>query len=152
MEKKNILALGLLVLALLIIVGGVYYLYTEREKDKAGNLDQKKLEELPPMEETGPMPYDDFLLTHKYVGNNTWNYEVTGTLPNPCYTVTIIPVVMESDPEQVRIETKIQEPSADEICTQVIQEVKESGTFSASENAEIVLDIELIPKDIIPKE
>ena len=77
MEKKNILALGLLVLALLIIVGGVYYLYTEREKDKAGNLDQKKLEELPPMEETGPMPYDDFLLTHKYVGNNTWNYEVT---------------------------------------------------------------------------
>ena len=59
---------------------------------------------------------------------------------------------MESDPEQVRIETKIQEPSADEICTQVIQEVKESGTFSASENAEIVLDIELISKDTVPVE
>ena len=59
---------------------------------------------------------------------------------------------MESDPEQVRIETKIQEPSADEICTQVIQEVKRTGTFNASENAQILLDIELIPADITPEE
>jgi hypothetical protein len=152
MEKKNVLGLGLLFLALLVIGGGVYYLYTEREKEMGGNQDQPELEELPPMEETEPMPYDDFFLTYEYMGDNTWDYEVTGTLPNPCYTVTFEPVVMESFPEQVMIETKVQEPSTDEICTQVIQEVEETGTFSASEEAEIILDIELIPADNIPVE
>jgi len=152
MEKKNIFRLGLLFLALLVIGGGVYYLYTQREDEIASNQDQLELEELPPMEETEPMPYDDFLLTYEYIGDNTWSYKVTGTLPNPCYTVTFEPVVMESYPEQVRIDTKVQEPSPEEICAQVIQEVEETGTFSASENAEIILDIELIPSDIIPKE
>ncbi len=152
MEKKNVLGLGLLFLALLVIGGGVYYLYTEREKEMTGSQDQPELEELPPMEETEPMPYDDFFLTYEYMGDNTWDYEVTGTLPNPCYTVTFEPVVMESFPEQVIIETKVQEPSTDEICTQVIQEVEETGTFSASEEAEIILDIELIPADDLPVE
>lgn len=152
MEKKNVLGLGLLFLALLVIGGGVYYLYTTRENEIAGNQDREELEELPPMEKAEPMPYDDFFLTYEYMGDNTWEYEVTGTLPNPCYKVTSEPKVMESDPEQVRIDTKIQEPSPDEICTQVIQEVKETGTFNASENAEIILDIELIPADIVPTE
>jgi hypothetical protein len=152
MEKKNVLGLGLLFLALLVIGGGVYYLYTEREREMAESQDQPELQELPPMEETEPMPYDDFFLTYEYIGDNTWDYEVTGTLPNPCYTVTFEPVVMESFPEQVIIETKVQEPSPDEICTQVIQEVEETGTFSASEEAEIILDIELIPAGDIPVE
>lgn len=152
MEKKNVLGLGLLFLALLVIGGGVYYLYTERENEMAENQDREELEELPPVEETEPMPYDDFALTYEYTGDNTWEYEVTGTLPNPCYTVTFEPVIMEGDPEQVTIETKVQEPSPDEICTQVIQEVEEKGTFRASEDAEILLSIELIPTDTIPSE
>ena len=152
MEKKNVLSLGLLFLALLVIGGGVYYLYTEREKESSDKQDQGELEELPTTEETEPMPYDDFTLIPEYKGENTWDYKVTGTLPNPCYTVTLEPVVMEGDPEQVVIETKIQEPSPDEVCTQVIQEVEETGTFSASENAGIILSVELIPTDTVPTE
>jgi hypothetical protein len=147
MEKKNVLGLGLLFLALLVIGGGIYYLYTEREKEIANNQEREELEELPPVEETESMPYDDFASTYEYLGDNTWDYKVTGTLPNPCYTVTIEPVVMESDPEQVSIKTKIQEPSPDEICTQVIQEVEETGTFSASEDAEIIHNVFLISPD-----
>jgi len=147
MEKKNAFGLGLLLLALLVIGGGIYYLYTERENELVENQDKGELEELPLTEEEEPKLYDDFTLTYEYLGDNTWDYEVTGTLPNPCYTVTFEPVVMESYPEQVRIETKIQEPSPDEVCTQVIQEVEEKGTFSASEDADITLDIELIIAD-----
>jgi hypothetical protein len=145
MEKKNVLGLGLLFLALLVIGGGIYYLYTERGNELVENQDQGELEELPLTEEEEPKLYDDFFLTYEYMGDNTWDYEVTGTLPNPCYIVTIEPVVMESDPEQVSIKTKIQEPSPDEVCTQVIQEVEETGTFSASENAEIIHNVFLIP-------
>ncbi len=152
MEKKNVLGLGLLFLALLVIGGGVYYLYTEREKEMAENQNQEELEELPPMEETEPMPFDDFALAYEYMGNNTWDYKVTGTLPNPCYIVTLEPVVTESDPEQVMIEAKVQEPSPDEVCTQVIREVEETGTFSANEDAEILFNIELIPTDTVPTE
>jgi flagellar biosynthesis/type III secretory pathway M-ring protein FliF/YscJ len=153
MEKKNVLSLGLLFLALLVIGGGVYYLYAQRENETASNQDQPELEELPPLEEEEEsFPYDDFLLTHEYVGDNTWNYEVTGTLPNPCFKITFEPVITEGDPEQVAVEGKIQEPSADEVCAQVIQEVKESGTFNASEDAVIILDIELIPADTVPVE
>lgn len=152
MEKRNVLGLGLLFLALLVIGGGIYYLYTERENELVENQDKGEPEELPLTEEEEPKPYDDFFLTHEYMGENTWDYEVTGTLPNPCYIVTIEPVVMESDPEQVSIKTKIQEPSPDEVCTQVIQEVEETGTFSASEEAEIILDIELIPANTSPTE
>ena len=151
MEKKNVLTLGLLFLALLVIGGGLYYLYTEEENEIAENQNREELEELP-LVEIEPMPYDDFALTYEYKGENTWDYEVTGKLPNPCYIVTTEPVVMESDPEQVSIKTKIQEPSPDEICTQVIQEVEETGTFSASEDAEIILDIELIPANTSPTE
>ena len=152
MEKKNVLGLGLLFLALLVIGGGVYYLYSGREKEIAQNQDQEELEELPPIEETEPLPFDDFALTYEYIGDNTWDYKVTGTLPNPCYTVTLEPVVMESYPEQVMIETKVQEPSPEEVCTQVIQEVEETGTFSASKDAEIILSVELIPTDTVPTE
>jgi hypothetical protein len=152
MEKKNVLSLGLLFLALLVIGGGVYYLYAQRENETASNQDQPELEELPSSEKVEPMPYDDLSLTHEYMGDNTWNYKVTGTLPNPCYTITTKPVVKEDDPEQVRIETKIQEPSADEVCEQVIQEVEETGTFSAGEDAEAILCIELISADTVPVE
>jgi hypothetical protein len=152
MEKKNVLGLGLLFLALLVIGGGVYYLYTERENEIVRNQEQQEIEATPPTEERASMPYDDFFLTYEYVGDNTWDYKVTGTLPNPCYTVTFESIVMESDPEQVRVQAMVQEPSPEEICTQVIQEVEEIGTFSAGENAEILLELELQPAEINPVE
>jgi len=72
MEKKNVLGLGLLFLALLVIGGGVYYLYTQRENEMAKKQDQPELEELPPLEEEEEsFPYDDFALTYEYMGNST---------------------------------------------------------------------------------
>jgi hypothetical protein len=140
MEKKNVLSLGLLFLALLVIAGSVYYLFTQRDIEV---VDEDPVDNDTPfvME---PLPYDNLSLTYDYIGENVWEYQVTGTVPNPCYEVSVEPQVAESFPEQVRVLTLVMEPSPDEMCAQVIQEVYEEGTFQASEEAEIIHGIELV--------
>ncbi len=83
----------------------------------------------------------EFRLESRYVGNSRWEYTVTGQLPNPCYNAEVDSIVAESYPEQVTVTVTIQEPKADMICTQVIQDFKYNGTFSASEKAEITLSV-----------
>jgi len=50
------------------------------------------------------------------------------------------------------VEGKIQEPLEDEVCAQVVQEVKESGTFNASKDTEIILSIGIATPDTVPAE
>jgi hypothetical protein len=78
---------------------------------------------------------DDFTLNTKYLGDNQWQYNVVGTLPNMCYKYSIDSIVRESYPEQVEIVLNI-EKSGD-ICAQVIQDINQTGTFTASEKAHI---------------
>lgn len=134
MEKKNVLTLGLLFFALIVIGGSVYYLYTtQKNADIADEIPADDDIFAPvSIEQT---PYNDLFLTYDYVGNNTWEFQVTGTLPNPCYEIFIYTQIAESLPEQVVISALIQEPSADQMCTEVIQEVSEESTFEASEDA-----------------
>jgi hypothetical protein len=134
MEKKKTLGLALLFLALVVVGGGIYYLYTQREEDV--------LEETPDdtvvVEEE--KSYDNLNLEYEYLGDNTWQYTVTGTLPNPCYEVETEAIVAESLPEQVTIRSIVTPPDEDEICAEVIQEVSEEGQFQASEEAAIIFE------------
>jgi hypothetical protein len=79
----------------------------------------------------------NFTLATNYLGDNNWEYTITGTLPNPCYEYTIDERVMESYPEQVEIVMNIEQTG--DICIQVIQEVEESGNFKASQEAQVSL-------------
>lgn len=135
MGKKNLLSLGLLLLALVVIGGGIYYFYTQREEDI--------IEEAPEDTDTvveEEKPYDNLNLEYDYLGENTWQYAVTGTLPNPCYEVETEAIVAESMPEQVTIRTIVTPPGEDQICAQVVQEVYEEGEFQASEEATIIFE------------
>jgi hypothetical protein len=136
MEKKNLFGLGLLFLALIVIGGGIYYLYTNREED---TLDEITTEdnESPVVEE---QVYDNLNLEYDYSGDNTWTYMVTGTLPNPCYDIETEAIVAESYPEQVTIRSIVTPPDEDEICAQVVQEVYEEGEFQASEEASVIFE------------
>jgi hypothetical protein len=87
-----------------------------------------------------PFTQENFKLETQYQGNSTWTYTVTGILPNQCYQVLIDSTVMESYPEQVNITAEIQQIS--KACTQAIQNVKEEGTFNASEQAKITFTID----------
>ena len=84
---------------------------------------------------------DNFSLTSTYIGNNNWEYTVTGQLPTPCHKADVQSLVAESYPEQVFIVITVKEPQPDIICTQVIQEFEYEGTFTASENATVSLDV-----------
>jgi hypothetical protein len=134
MKKKELFSLGLLFLALFLIGGGTYYFYTQREEDV--------LEETP--EDSSVMEeeksYNNLNLEYDYVGENTWQYTVTGTLPNPCYEIETEAIVAKSLPEQVTIRSIVTPPDEDEICTQVVQEVYEEGEFQASEEATIIFE------------
>jgi hypothetical protein len=135
MEKKNVLGLGLLLFALIVIAGSIYYLYVNREED---SLDKTFIEDTSPVVEEGE--YDNLNLEYDYLGDNTWTYMVTGTLPNPCYDIETEAIVAESYPEQVTIKSIVTPPEEDEICAQVVQEVYEEGEFQASEEALIIFE------------
>jgi hypothetical protein len=135
MEKKNVLGLSLLLFALIVIAGSIYYLYVNREED---SLDKTFIEDTSPVVEEGE--YDNLNLEYDYLGDNTWRYMVTGTLPNPCYNIETEAIVAESYPEQVTIKSIVTPPEEDEICAQVVQEVYEEGEFQASEEALIIFE------------
>jgi hypothetical protein len=148
MEKKNSLILALLICALLVIGSSIYYLYTQ----SAG---EEEIEEPQDndIEVTEPMPWDNINVSYNYLADNEWFYEITGTLPNPCYELTHTVIVDEGTPDQVTIEAFIQEPSEDEMCAQVIQEVNDGGEFQAEEDAEVIFSVELVPSRVeIPDE
>ena len=82
---------------------------------------------------------NNFKLESKYISENSWEYTVTGELPNPCYNASVDAIVAESYPEQVTVTVTIEEPDPEVMCAQVIQEFSYEGTFSASEKADIKL-------------
>jgi len=140
MEKKNVLGLGLLLGALVVIGGSIYYLYTTREED---TIDEIPVENLPVVEKSkGSEEYEDLNLEYEYKEDNTWEYIVTGTLPNPCYKITTESIVAESYPEQVTVKAIVTPPAEDEICAQAIKNVNETGEFQASEEAFIAFQVE----------
>lgn len=78
-----------------------------------------------------------FTLEATYEGNNTWEYEVSATLPNPCTTATVDVIVAESYPEQVSINVKTKETGG--YCIQTTKDYIYVGTFQASEAASVQL-------------
>lgn len=125
MQRKNVL-LVIAIVAFLIIGSVLAYMYLHKTDGKG----------------TGNLQEDNFTLTYSYLGNDTWEYTVNGTLPTPCYNVTTDAIIMESYPEQVKITVKVQQDSSADMCIMVIQEYTYSGTFRVSEKANISLVIE----------
>jgi len=103
--------------------------------DNGNNLINDNIDKQPVINEDG------FSLQKQYIGGNNWEYTVIGQLPNPCHSVSVEAMVAESYPEQVTINVNIIEPDTDMMCIQVIQDFEYQGTFSASENASVVLRV-----------
>ncbi len=88
----------------------------------------------------------NFTLYTEYIGDSQWEYQVIGTVPTPCHEVNINTQVMENFPEQVVVNvTIVTDP--EEICIQVIQDINKSGTFQASDEAKISLNVAELTKD-----
>lgn len=125
MNKKTILVS--VAAFLLIVISGIFvYFYIQNKNQQSSKA----------------INQDNFTLTYTYKGNNNWEYTVDGNLPTPCFSATTDALVMESYPEQVKIQVKTLEDTSVEICSTVIKEYTYSGTFSASEKAVISLDVQ----------
>jgi hypothetical protein len=82
---------------------------------------------------------DGFTLNTEYLGDNQWQYNVVGTLPNMCYEYSIDSIVRESYPEQVEIILNIEKIA--DLCAQAIQHINQTETFTASEKAQITFTV-----------
>lgn len=126
--KRN---LFIIVIILTIILASlITYWYNTKDKDLVVDNTVK--------EETTVQT--DFKLESTYQGDYSWEYRVTGSLPNICYKVDTQVAIMESYPEQVIVQLKVTPPQDGEVCTQVIYEYEYEGIFSASKEAEISLE------------
>lgn len=135
--KRNPKVIIGLVLAIAAIALLSYFLFF-RENGAEGPYEP---EDIPPTYNGSvELQEDNFILNAQYVGDNTWEYTVDGTLPTPCHEYTITPQIRESFPEQVEVVIAVTSDS-EVMCVQVIQEVEDSGTFSASEEAQVTLTV-----------
>jgi hypothetical protein len=128
--QKKLASVLFIILIFLLILTGAWYLFF---KSGAFNISTST--------NTGTITQDGKTLTYEYIGESKWEYTITGELPNPCYKATQGVAVAESYPEQVTVTLSIAQPSADTICTQVIQELNISGEFSASDAAKVSFNI-----------
>lgn len=137
MTKKILVAISIL---LLLILGLLIYFYITKDTDVIDNNTQKDTNnnDIGDKDTTN----DTFILEKEYVSQNSWEYRITGQLPNPCYSATVDVLVAESYPEQVTVLVKIVQPQKDIMCAQVISDFEYEGTFSASEQATVTLKVE----------
>lgn len=126
----------LLIIAFLFLFVFCVFLATDALKeDKSNNNDNTKVD--------NTLTNQGFTLTYSYVGNNVWNYKVTGTLPTPCDDITFDALIRESYPEQVVITGYPKKMDPDTVCIQVIKDFEKTGTVNASEKAVFQLIIAL---------
>ncbi len=134
MSKTTLLALSII---LLTILGVFIYFYITKNSEWLNGNTQKDTNSNNIPDEVNTN--DTFILKKEYVSENSWEYKVTGQLPNPCYSATVDTLVAESYPEQVTINITVNKPNSDKICAQVISDFEYEGSLSASEQAYFTL-------------
>lgn len=122
----------LLILLALSIGLFAYYLFFH------SNYQKNKVENNIPLNR---ITKENFVLEYTYKGSNKWEYSITGQLPNPCYKAATDVLVAESYPEQASVIVTVTPPDDDVMCAQVISEYSDSGEFSASEKANVSLQV-----------
>ncbi len=150
MKKSTIIYI---LIALIVVVGGVaLYIYLKNGDDGSSGDSSNNGGNVPSdndgIKDDGrdyatykSVEKDGFKLEYKYVGESTWDYRITGSLPNPCYDVKVDSLVRESYPEQVVFNLTVVGPKKDVVCAQVIKEYSYRGVFNASEKASVEMNV-----------
>lgn len=136
--KNTIILTGTIFLVIVIAVASIWYISKNQKLNTNNNANINTPNVNNSDKSDNP---DGYKLTYEYLGNNSWTYNVSGTLPTPCNDVTIDALVMESYPEQVNINVKKVVSTSDTVCIQIIKEFSKDGTFNASEKAQVKLNV-----------
>jgi hypothetical protein len=90
---------------------------------------------------TKDLNQDKVKVALRFTTANVWEYTLTTDLPTPCHNLTENNVVMESFPEQVRMEVTITAPAKGTVCAQVITPVSKTGTINVDKAATFSLKV-----------
>ena len=71
--------------------------------------------------------------------DNLLKYQGTVEVPSPCHDIRQETKIMESFPEQVRIDLSIENPTPDNVCAQRITQKDFSGEVKVSESASVLV-------------
>lgn len=85
---------------------------------------------------------DGFVVKADYVGSHNWNFKVDGSFSNKCIDSDVAVEQTETEPEEVTVRLVAYRPSDETLCAQKIQEISHDGTFVASRDASITLEID----------
>ena len=86
---------------------------------------------------SSPAPIEKDVTFETTYEGNLLKYQGIVALPTPCHNLNQEAKVMESYPEQVRIDLTIENPSPDKICTQQVTEKEFAGELQVSEKATV---------------
>ncbi len=84
----------------------------------------------------------DFTLTAEYVGDETWEYEVTGSFDNQCPKFDISTEIIDSNPVAAKVRMVVYKPADDVLCAQAIKPVAEKGKFTATSDSDIEFTVQ----------
>lgn len=135
MSNRTVAVIGIVTFALLSV--GIYLAWPSITSSTL--LPPKGTPSPTPLNGTIVKTQNGFTLEATYVENNTWEYEISAQLPNPCTVVQTEVLVAESYPEQVTV--RVITSSSAEMCAQVVVPYISTGTFSASERASVSLAV-----------
>jgi len=146
MERRTIILSGVILLA---IVAGMFYFSSLKKTELNNNLNNGNI----PMNGDGTsdqngqpingMTGESIDVAYSYI-NGQHNFSGTISKPTPCHELETDVVVMESYPEQIRLDFKLySDPEV--MCAQVIADEDFSVSVPASENAVITATYNGVP-------
>jgi len=85
------------------------------------------------------VPVKSKVTFQKSYEDNLLKYRGTAEVPSPCHNLKQETKVMESFPEQVRIDLTVENPTPGNVCSQQITQKEFSGEIKVSENAKLTV-------------
>ena len=86
---------------------------------------------------SAPVTANNKVTFQKSFEDNLIKYKGTVEVPTPCYEIRQETKIMESYPEQVRIDLTIENPAPGNVCVQQITKKEFSGEVKVSESATV---------------
>lgn len=149
MKQKTIIGL---VVAGFLLVGGAWFLFTGTDVDTNGIEDVTRdgTDVVTELDRDGRFAYIERIEAVQFYGDGAHTFVGEVDMPTPCDLLEVDAIVMESMPEQIRLEFRvINEDIDDEIaCAQVITPQRFMVEVSASREASISASFMGVPIEI----
>lgn len=85
---------------------------------------------------------DGFVVTADYLGERNWSFKVEGSFSNHCVNSEVVAEEPDTASEEVTVRLITYRPTDETLCAQKVQKVSHEGTFVASRDASLKMEID----------